>query len=105
MAIKRIDILEDENGDELIENGDFAIGESDGLHVRDLLLDAPGDWRQYPQVGMLIARFRNASSVQKPQFESELRATLTADGYKVKSVTFQSPKWWIDFVVDAEAIK
>jgi hypothetical protein len=105
MAIQRIDILEDENGDELIEDGDFAIGPADDFHIRDLLLDSPGDWRQYPEIGMLIDRYRNAPATKKRQFESELREALEIDGYRVKSVTLSMQNWWKDFIVDAEPIR
>lgn len=105
MAIQRIDILEDADGDELIENGDFAIGPADDFHVRDLLLDSPGDWRQYPQIGMLIDRYRNAPASKKKQFESELREALEIDGYRVKSVNVGMKEWWKNFEVDAEPIR
>ena len=105
MAIQRIDILEDANGDELIEAGDFAIGPADDLHVRDLLLDGPGDWRQNPEIGMLIARYRNAPASKRKQFESELREALEIDGYKVNSVRIGMTDWWKNIEVDAEPIR
>lgn len=103
--VTRIDILEDASGDELIEDGDFAIGQADDFHVRDLLIDGPGDWRQYPEVGMLIAKYRNAPASKKKQFESELREALQNDGYKVTRVNIGMADWWKNFEVDAEAIK
>jgi hypothetical protein len=103
--MERIDILEDEDGDELIEAGDFAIGVSDDLHIRDLLLDAPGDWRQYPVIGLLIDRYKNARADKKRKFESELREMLELDGYKVNSIQLPLVDWWKNFTVNAEPIR
>lgn len=105
MAIERIDILEDDNGDELIEDGDFAMGPADELHIRDLLLDSPGDWRQYPQIGLLIDRYRNAPATKKKQFESELREMLEIDGYRVNAVNLSMTDWWRKFEVNADPIR
>jgi hypothetical protein len=103
--MERTDILEDADGDELIEDGDFAIGASDGLHVRDLMLDGPGEWRQYPEIGMLIIRYKNAPSNKRIQFESEVRAMLELDGYRVDKIDTSMTEWWKNFTVDAEAIR
>ncbi len=103
--MERIDILEDENGDELIENGDFAIGPADALHVRDLLVDGPGEWRQYPAIGMLINRYKNSSADKRRQFESEIRKALENDGYRVNSITTSGKEWWKNFTVDSEPIR
>jgi hypothetical protein len=103
--MERIDILEDEDGDELIEAGDFAIGISDGLHVRDLLLDGPGDWRQHPEIGMLVQRYKNAGANKRRQFESEVREMLEIDGYRVDKVDTGMKEWWKNFTVDCEPIR
>jgi hypothetical protein len=103
--MKRIDILETDDGDELIEDGDFAIGESDALHVRDLILDAPGDWRQNPVIGFMADRYKNAKATKRRQFESELREMLELDGYKVNSIDLTMSEWWKNFTVDVEPIK
>lgn len=102
---ERIDILEDEDGDELFEDGDFAIGPADEFHVRDLLVDSPGEWRQHPAVGLLINRYKNASSDKRRKFESEVRQALENDGYRVERVNTSMENWWKNFIVDCEPIK
>jgi hypothetical protein len=96
------DYLVDENNDLVIQGGDFVVGESDFIHVNNIIQDAPGDNRQYPEVGFNITRYRNAKSNQRDRFTSELREQLQADGYRFEGIVFHPTEWWKDFVVNVD---
>ena len=54
------DFLEDEDGDLIIENGDFKIGDATLQHVKDILVAAPGHYKQSPAIGADIQQIINA---------------------------------------------
>ena len=76
------DILLDETGDLLIENGDFVIGESSQQHVQDMLLASPGGNKAAPLFGVGLIHYLhgpgNAGSKQKLKKNIEIQ--LKADG-------------------------
>lgn len=98
----RVDYLSDDNGDIRIENGDLVKGESDFDHIRKVITTAPGGFRQFPDIGFNAIRFKNAQHSKKAKFESELRESLQADGYKVLKVDLSQKEWWKDFTVNVE---
>jgi hypothetical protein len=53
MANRR-DYIEDVNGDLLISNGDFAIGNSDEQHIKDTIVAFSGWWKENPSDGVGI---------------------------------------------------
>ncbi len=92
------DFLSDDDGDLIIENGDFKIGESDYQHIRDILQAAPGHYKQFPLVGANIMSMVNGSI--DGDFRKELRKQLQADGYNVKSIKMVNG----DLEIDAERL-
>ena len=84
----------DENGDLDFTGGDFAIGESDGQHIQDILLIEPGELKSDLLTGVGIQKKINGSA------DGELRATtmlqLQADGYQVNSLNLNEEIIQID---------
>lgn len=75
------DYLLDDDGDLLIQNGDFVSGPSDDQHVYDVLQSFPGEWKQFPLTGAGIITATNTS---KPQDQiNNARAQLQAAGYQL----------------------
>lgn len=76
------DVLLDENGDLLIENGDFSIGESDQQHVNCIFIAHPGHYKQFPLTGFGASRYLKKSTMTKQEFIRNLTMQLEQDGYK-----------------------
>jgi hypothetical protein len=100
--MERIDYLSDDDGDLRIENGDFVKGDATFQYIKDLCNAGPGNWRQYPEIWFLIARFKNSGADRKSQFVSELTQQLEAIGIKVNSIDVSAKEWWKNFIVTAE---
>jgi hypothetical protein len=82
--VNDIDYLTDDNGDLIIENGDFKKGDATLQHVRDILLAAPGHYRQFPTIGADIGQMVNGEL--DVEMKKKIRMNLTADGYKVNDI-------------------
>jgi hypothetical protein len=72
--------------DLLIQNGDFVISDSDKNHIYLILKTVLGDWKQYPLVGCGLDYYQ-ASSGMEQIIQRNMTVQLTADGYKVISIT------------------
>jgi len=82
---KSFDLLQNESGDMLIQNGDFVIGESDQQHCNDLIYSNIGWWKEYPAIGVNIMSFLSGSDVNQ-NLNQKIRQQLTADGYTVNAL-------------------
>lgn len=77
------DILLDENTQELLfDNGDFKIGLSDQQHIDHLMRANPGQYYQFPKIGIGIDKFKLAS-VNRQEIQQAIRLGLEADNYNV----------------------
>ncbi len=87
--MNRQDLQLDNEGDLLIENGDFVIAESDEQHVTHLLQAVKGDYKQFPTTGCnLIDFIKKGESAKK--IEHEITTQLKADGYKLTELLLDS---------------
>lgn len=78
------DLQLDENGDILLKDGDYVIGESDMQHIEDILDAYPGEYRNAPLLGVYLQRALNGpmdGSIRK-----DIRLNLESDNYQVKKV-------------------
>ena len=100
--MERIDYLSDDNGDLKIQAGDFVQGDSAFQEIAAITVSPPGDFRQYPTLGFLAARFTNSTPDRKIRFVSELTEQLESDGFKIGSINVNSREWWKTFVIDAQ---
>lgn len=76
----RQDILRDEQGELLFENGDFAIGQSDQQHVGDIFLSLPGEYKEFPLAGFGAVRYIKRN-ITEAEFKRDLKLQLQYDGY------------------------
>lgn len=76
----RKDLLLDEAGDLLIQNGDFVIGQSDQQHVLDMMDCQMGELKEFPLAGFGAINYikRRISAVE---FKRDLKLQLNYDGY------------------------
>ncbi|CAN5437071.1 hypothetical protein BH09BAC1_BH09BAC1_05020 [soil metagenome] len=88
MSTEAKDILLDSDGDLLIREGDFVVGPSDDQHVLDILMSAPGDWRQSPLVGVNIITFLNApmDGTQRNALRQKIALQLQLDGIRISEM-------------------
>ncbi len=80
------DLLLDENGDLLIQNGDFVIGDSSYQDVKMIIQSAPGEWKQYPTVGVMADNYVKSPDPEKAGLLNEIQRQLRANGVPLKSV-------------------
>lgn len=76
----RQDILHDDNGDLLFENGDFKIGASDQQHVGDIFIMNPGENKEFPVLGFGAIRYIKKTIIES-EFKRDLKLQLEYDGY------------------------
>ncbi len=84
-------------GDLVIVNGDFAKGDCTGKHQETLLLAEPGDFKQFPTMGVGMMNFllNNATS---DEVRSAIQKEFEADGMSIKSMTINNT----DIIVESE---
>lgn len=87
-----LDLLLDETGDLLIENGDFVIDESTAQHMDLLLLSNKGEWRHSPSVGVGLRTFLNSpfGPVQRAGLQREIQIQLEADGAEINTLSIDA---------------
>jgi hypothetical protein len=73
------DILLDADFDLAIAGGDLAMGESTKQHQQLLLKTAPGEWREYPTVGIDIQKYL-LSEASEAELASAIKAGFENDG-------------------------
>lgn len=83
MAVRH-DIRQDSDGDLLIRDGDFVIGESDSQHIQDTLVAHPGWWKENPQDGVGIDNYSKATGAEQ-ELARKVKLELEADGYDVSN--------------------
>ena len=82
------DIKLDEDGDLLIEDGDFVLHESDEAHIEHILISNKGTWRQFPAIGVGLRSFLSGplTRVIKNGLAKLIRVNLTFDGFKIRKL-------------------
>lgn len=85
-----MDILIDNNGDVLFENGSLKIGVSDEQDVVLIVNSCQGDWKRSPLVGVGIEYYM-ASSGKTLEIKQKISSQLTSAGFRnVKVSVYQS---------------
>lgn len=76
------------DGDLVIENGDFQIHTSNDEHIKAILLSYLGEWKQYVEVGIGIEQYQNG---QIPfNLQPIIEDQLTTDNYILDSVDVEN---------------
>lgn len=94
------DILLDENGDLVIVNGDFVIGDSDTQEIEQLLISKKGEFKEFPLVGADIERLIKSRSGQTAAIK-EIKKQLIADGFDESNIEIDK----IDLTINAKRIE
>ncbi|MFJ1492601.1 oxidase [Capnocytophaga canis] len=81
----RKDILLNEMGDLLIEDGDFAIGVADEQHVEHIIQAQKGEFKEFPLLGFGIENYLKTNT-EPLAFKRDLKVQLEYDGYKKADV-------------------
>lgn len=92
------DILLTEDKDLSIINGDLHIGYSDMQHISDLLIANPGNYRQWPIIGVGIMKQLNG--INDKTIERDIKVALEADG--AKNIYIKSDNSGISITADYE---
>ncbi|MCG9911840.1 MAG: hypothetical protein MH137_11115 [Flavobacteriales bacterium] len=77
-----VDFLSDDNLDMVIQNGDFAVGESEVTEAKVILLSVPGSFLHHPFVGVNIRQWVGApiSPKERANMMREIKVQMAADG-------------------------
>lgn len=76
----RQDILRDELGDLLTQDGDFVIGESDQQHIMDIIDSQKGEFKEFPLVGFGAVNYLKTQTSEM-EFKRDLKVQLQNDNY------------------------
>ncbi len=93
-----IDIKQTNDGDLDLTSGDIEMIEPTGQHQRDILIAAPGDYKESPTAGVDSVRYM--FDVDPADYLRRIRKQLTADGQKVKALDCDENTRKVD--IDAE---
>ena len=85
MAKLMMDIKLDSTGDLDVSTGDFTIVESTAVHAEALIVDAPGDYKENPMVGVGVWNFIDDDGFGS--LTQEIVKQFTRDGMKVVNVS------------------
>jgi len=66
--------------DLLIQNGDFAIAESDAQHIADTLNAFPGWWKENPADGVGVFQYLNSAG-EEQTLRRSIQIQLQSDNY------------------------
>lgn len=83
--MKAKDIRLDNDGDLLIKNGDFALNDSDQVHIEHILISNKGFWFEHPLLGVGIIDEQNGTKTSQ-ELKQDIRRQLVLDNYAVKQV-------------------
>ncbi len=82
----RLDIKHTDDGDINLSSGDLRLDEPTEQHQRDLLIGAPGTFREKPEVG--VDSIKYLRDHDHPGYMRAVRKEFTRDGMKVGSIEF-----------------
>lgn len=94
-------ILEESTNDLKILNGDFVVDKSDQQHVEDILRAKPGQFYQWPLLGVGIENFRNAS-LSGQRLKQDVKLNLRSDNMRT---TFLRIDPDFNLYINAERLK
>ncbi|WP_233860988.1 hypothetical protein [Tenacibaculum piscium] len=78
------DILLDQDGDLMLVNGDFVIGDASEQSVAQILISKSGQWKEYPQIGADIQKSQHGKIDRF--LERNISVQLASDGFNVDTL-------------------
>lgn len=98
-------LLEDDTFKPKFANGTLVIGKSDPQHIDHLLRAAPGQYYQFPKIGINVKKFTLGNSGRQ-EIQQDVRQGLEADNYNVKDVIITEEELnSVGIITNAERIK
>jgi hypothetical protein len=91
------DILVDETGDLVFENGDLKVGYSDNQHQHHILLANKGEYKEYPEIGVGIVQILGDDDYDEVLIEA--KKNLEYDGMEIENIRFREDG---KFIVDGK---
>lgn len=73
------------NEDVEFKNGDFVIGVSDQQHIEHILKTKPGQFYQFPTLGVGVVDLIN-SSINRQALKQKIKVNLESDNYRINKV-------------------
>jgi len=98
------DLILDSNNDLILENNDFAIGQSDDQNIEAIMLAEKGQFYEFPLLGYGIRRKLNGS-INILTERKLIRENLSFDNYNVKLLNIIGSGDNLEIELDAEKIK
>lgn len=80
------DFLMDANGNYLIENGDFVIGDATNQNIKEILAAHKGEFKESPEIGVGIEDMLNEDNYN--EFLVEAKKNLEYDGMTIEELRF-----------------
>lgn len=90
----RKDILLDNDGDLYAVDGDFVVNVSDNQHVEHLLKAMPGEYKQYPLIGVGLTQMLKGKLTA--DIKRSINLGLADDGYIAREISIENDKLIID---------
>lgn len=82
------DILLDDTGDFLIENGDFVLGDATAQNQELILVAHKGEFKESPEIGVGISNALLSENLQ--DIINSIRRNFEYDGMKVNKLEIQA---------------
>lgn len=82
------DIYTNIDHDVEFSNGDFIIDYSDSTHIQDIIESFPGEWKEFPTLGVGLMQYLNSSGKEQ-ELKNEIKRQITADGYSIDTLTIE----------------
>jgi NurA-like 5'-3' nuclease len=90
MSIIGYDIGFNDEGEFLVENGDFKIIDSNTAHAKSITQATKGDWKMNPEIGCDLLKYLNGSGSNESTILYQIiRKQLENDGFKVQDLTVE----------------
>lgn len=67
------------DGDLKVANGDFVIAKSDNQHIKDIISDYPGYWKEHLLIGVGLEDYQNAD-IGLSLLSSNIISQIKSDG-------------------------
>lgn len=96
------DLLLDDDGDFLIQNGDLVIGPSNEELLNSLFLSHFNEWKNNPSVGINIENYLNGDITQSLILQQNMRTEMVADGFVVQDLKVDSDLTSINISTNAD---
>ncbi|WP_348814061.1 hypothetical protein [Flavobacterium maritimum] len=89
------DFLLDDNGNMLIANGDFVIGDSEAQDVELLIKSSKGAWKEHPLTGVGIAQLIKSKATEV-RIKRDINEQLMLDGFINIDIDIDYPDLHVD---------